>query len=75
MLPCMQSKGLEWDTVFIVKVCDFCFKGSFCMQEINNFLALFVGVANVKANDSEIPLLHEAMGSISEGSVSLEVRI
>ena len=45
------------------------------MQEINNFLALFVGVANVKANDSEIPLLHEAMGSISEGSVSLEVRI
>eukprot|EP01018_Ginkgo_biloba_P005199 Gb_06422 [translate_table: standard] len=38
-----QSKGLEWDTVFIVK-----------------------------ANDSEIPLLHETMGSIKNGATSLE---
>ncbi|XP_057852719.2 ATP-dependent DNA helicase SRS2-like protein At4g25120 isoform X1 [Cryptomeria japonica] len=38
-----QSKGLEWDTVFIVK-----------------------------ANDSEIPLLHESMGSVKNGATSLE---
>ncbi|KAI5076072.1 hypothetical protein GOP47_0008137 [Adiantum capillus-veneris] len=38
-----QSKGLEWDTVFIVK-----------------------------ANDSEIPLLHEARGSICDGAMSIE---
>ncbi|KAL2612885.1 hypothetical protein R1flu_024577 [Riccia fluitans] len=38
-----QSKGLEWDTVFIVK-----------------------------ANETEIPLLHEEMGCISGASISLE---
>ncbi|KAJ7536016.1 hypothetical protein O6H91_12G053800 [Diphasiastrum complanatum] len=38
-----QSKGLEWDTVFIVK-----------------------------ANEFETPLLHETMGSVDEGSTSLE---
>lgn len=38
-----QSKGLEWDTVFIVKT-----------------------------NDSEIPLLHESMGSVKTGGSSLE---
>ncbi|KAJ4778517.1 ATP-dependent DNA helicase PcrA [Rhynchospora pubera] len=38
-----QSKGLEWDVVFIVK-----------------------------ANDSEIPLLHESIGISKEGGVSLE---
>ncbi|KAH9321467.1 hypothetical protein KI387_016106, partial [Taxus chinensis] len=38
-----QSKGLEWDTVFIVK-----------------------------ANDSEIPLLHESMGSVKSEATSLE---
>ncbi|MCO5600450.1 hypothetical protein L7F22_054563 [Adiantum nelumboides] len=38
-----QSKGLEWDTVFIVK-----------------------------ANDSEIPLLHEARGSVCDGAMSIE---
>lgn len=38
-----QSKGLEWDTVFIVKT-----------------------------NDSEIPLLHESMGSVKNGGSSLE---
>lgn len=38
-----QSKGLEWDVVFIVK-----------------------------ANDSEIPLLHEYNGIVKEGGTSLE---
>ncbi|KAL3680202.1 hypothetical protein R1sor_023158 [Riccia sorocarpa] len=38
-----QSKGLEWDTVFIVK-----------------------------ANETEIPLLHEEMGCITGASISLE---
>lgn len=38
-----QSKGLEWDIVFIVK-----------------------------ANDSEIPLLHETMGTVGDGAMSLE---
>ncbi|KAK1261462.1 hypothetical protein QJS04_geneDACA008675 [Acorus gramineus] len=39
-----QSKGLEWDTVFIVK-----------------------------ANDSEIPLLHECNGIVREGGTTLEL--
>ncbi|KAL0738941.1 hypothetical protein Bca4012_015151 [Brassica carinata] len=38
-----QSKGLEWDVVFIIK-----------------------------ANDNEIPLLHESNGTASEGGTSLE---
>ncbi|KAH7307516.1 hypothetical protein KP509_22G063300 [Ceratopteris richardii] len=38
-----QSKGLEWDTVFIVKV-----------------------------NDSEIPLLHEARGTVCDRAASVE---
>uniref|UniRef100_M4DRP5 DNA 3'-5' helicase n=1 Tax=Brassica campestris TaxID=3711 RepID=M4DRP5_BRACM len=38
-----QSKGLEWDVVFIIK-----------------------------ANDNEIPLLHESNGTASEGGASLE---
>ncbi|KAF4346564.1 hypothetical protein G4B88_028545 [Cannabis sativa] len=40
-----QSKGLEWDTVFIVK-----------------------------ANESEIPLLHEFNGAAKENGTSVEVR-
>ncbi|KAH7285369.1 hypothetical protein KP509_33G025700 [Ceratopteris richardii] len=38
-----QSKGLEWDTVFIVKV-----------------------------NDSKIPLLHEARGTVCDRAASVE---
>ncbi|KAJ7949658.1 ATP-dependent DNA helicase SRS2-like protein [Quillaja saponaria] len=49
-----QSKGLEWDVVFIVKL--------YSMQVFNIF----------KANESEIPLLHDFNGVASDNGASLE---
>ncbi|OAE25237.1 hypothetical protein AXG93_1420s1000 [Marchantia polymorpha subsp. ruderalis] len=51
-----QSKGLEWDTVFIVK------------WQLNFELSYFGN----KANDTETPLLHEGSGCVNEDSGSLE---
>ncbi|XP_042408624.1 ATP-dependent DNA helicase SRS2-like protein At4g25120 isoform X1 [Zingiber officinale] len=58
-----QSKGLEWDVVFIVKLLVLC-SGNWTYKDIFK-LGVYI------ANDNEIPLLHEYNG-VHQGATTLE---
>uniref|UniRef100_R7WGM4 ATP-dependent helicase/nuclease subunit A n=1 Tax=Aegilops tauschii TaxID=37682 RepID=R7WGM4_AEGTA len=73
-----QSKGLEWDVVFIVQVFSAIFRKRLHKTTNTSFMAFFqvdifvLILAFVQANDSEIPLLHEYNGTVKEAGCTLE---
>ena len=69
----MQSKGLEWDIVFIVKVRGMWLNGDIHLTKITMPCINVWSMA--QANESEIPLLHEFNGVAKENGSSVEVSL
>ena len=67
----MQSKGLEWDMVFIVKVNGYTSRITICWNDHGLYLCFPM----IQANESEIPLLHEFNGVVKENGTSVEVSL